>query len=475
MNKYFILLFILFSITSKGQSTFTKEFLSNNFIQSKSIIQNDDSTYIIVGHVDTLVNIHQFRTAFVKKMNKNGDLIWTKYYSFPDAYGLFFNKIIKTSDSNYLIVGSIDFGFSVSPTFIDVFVCKIDTSGNMLWNKNYGDVGTDEGIDAIEHNNGEFSIFSSFGKAVNLFVYNAFQIIRTNSIGDSIWTKQYYNNDTIEQFPSKFDITSDGGYILAGNCTNPNATENALLIKTNNNGDTLWTKKLNTNANSDIVGVVSNIGSFTIYGNMDSSVNIKKPFIANFSNAGTTNWFQYLNVFNTHVFSVSPTLDGANVWHCLNDTTNTIIKTDNLGNILWTKALILNLTYLPSEIIATNDSSYICTGSKDDLFNSAFFLSKLKDSIFSNTAIFSQLQEHAISVFPNPVCNELNFTISESTKEILQNITILTMTGQVHSTYSKSDFMNKKIDISKLESGIYVLSFNTKYNYQIKPIVFVKQ
>ena len=66
-------------------------------------------------------------------------------------------------------------------------------------------------------------------------------LIKTDQSGDTLWTKTYGGNYHNPIYCVQ--ETSDGGYILVGS-TNSIDTDNfdVLLIKTNQLGDTLWTK-----------------------------------------------------------------------------------------------------------------------------------------------------------------------------------------------------------------------------------------
>lgn len=479
MDKILLLIILVYASIVEGQTYFSKEYSDNNRIISSSIIQNEDSSYIVVGRIDSSNIVTSISVAFVKKIDNNGNLMWTKYYSFPDAFGLYFNKIIRSADSNFVIVGGIDYGFGVGPTLEDVFICKIDPMGNLLWFKrNYGGVGSDKAFDVIEHSNGDLSVYCAYGKEVNLSIYNSYQIIKTNSIDDSLWIKHYYNFDEVEQFPTKFNLTSDNGYILVGSCTNPNGRSNSLLIKTDLQGDTLWVRKMNTEIYSELVGVKANPGNISVFGNMDSSFNNFKPFIANYSNSGVLNWQHFLDVKNTSVFLVAQTNDGGFAWLCLViDSThlkNMVIKTDSTGEILWSKELRLNKDYFPSDIMITNDSGIVCTGNDLDQFTHALYLTKIRDYSSGNASIFSEIYSYPVSVFPSPVTDILHLEMNENIFNILDEIIFLNMNGQVQLIFSKQHIINQKVDISGMPSGVYAIIFNTNNKSQIKPQLIVK-
>ncbi len=108
--------------------------------------------------------------------------------------------------------------------------------------------------------------------------------------------------------------TSDGGYIFTGNTQNLSGTNDYVyLLKLNSNGDTIWTK------------------TFGIMGN-------------------NNNWG----------FSVSQTLDGGYIISGESYGSACLIKTDIIGNILWTKSF--NIFYEGYSVRQTADSGYVFTG-----------------------------------------------------------------------------------------------------------------
>ncbi|MBN1561038.1 hypothetical protein JW998_12365, partial [candidate division KSB1 bacterium] len=71
-------------------------------------------------------------------------------------------------------------------------------------------------------------------------------LLKTDANGDTLWTKFYGGPEDELGFFMDVQVTADGGYILAG-CTysygqGTPAENNAYLVKTDANGDILWTK-----------------------------------------------------------------------------------------------------------------------------------------------------------------------------------------------------------------------------------------
>jgi hypothetical protein len=95
---------------------------------------------------------------------------------------------------------------------IDVWILKLDTVGDTIWTRNYGGSERDYGRSVQQTNDGGY-IIAGDTKSFGAGDYDIY-LIKTDGNGDSIWTKTYggLNNDcgySIQQ-------TSDGGYIVAG-------------------------------------------------------------------------------------------------------------------------------------------------------------------------------------------------------------------------------------------------------------------
>jgi len=136
-------------------------------------------------------------------------------------------SIRQTSDSGYIAVG-----FSNSFGGDQVYLIKINASGDTLWTKTYGSAPSSCGYSVRQTSDGGYIISGSFGGDVCL--------IKTDVYGDSFWTRIYGgagndNGEFVQQ-------TSDGGYIIAGYTDSFGESLQVYLIKTNASGDTLWTK-----------------------------------------------------------------------------------------------------------------------------------------------------------------------------------------------------------------------------------------
>ncbi|MDD5529934.1 MAG: T9SS type A sorting domain-containing protein [bacterium] len=222
----------LIRTNSTGDSLWTKIFGGTNWDEGHSVQETSDGGFIIAGYTYSFGADNA--DVYLVRTNSTGDTLWTK--TFGGIYWDYGNSIQKTSDGGFIIVGGT---YSFGAGYYDVYLIKTNSMGDTLWTKTFGGTYWDEGYLVQETSDGGFVIAGytySFG-AGNSDVY----LIRTNSTGDILWAKTFGGiNDDIGKSVQE---TSDGGFIIVGGTASfGTGYYDAYLIKTNSTGDTLWTK-----------------------------------------------------------------------------------------------------------------------------------------------------------------------------------------------------------------------------------------
>jgi hypothetical protein len=137
-----------------------------------------------------------------------GDTLWTKCYG-----GLGSDKgaeVQLTSDGGYIITGRTgSFGAGAR----DAYLIKTDANGDTLWTKTYGGLDWDYAYSVKQTTDGGFIVVGgskSFSSGGDYDVY----LIKTDANGDTLWTRTYGGTDI--EYGSSVQLTSDGGYVIIG-------------------------------------------------------------------------------------------------------------------------------------------------------------------------------------------------------------------------------------------------------------------
>jgi gliding motility-associated-like protein len=295
--------------------------------------------------------------VFVLKLDSNGNLLWVQQIG--GTGNEVANGIITDNSGNVLLTGSYDGTTDLDPgaaTFnftsnglVDVFVLKLDASGNFIWAKSMGGTGTDTGMDiAIEggtnpvitgyfnSSSADYDPGGDFFPLTTAGDFDAF-VVRLNVAGSLSWairiggtlddrgqslvTDATGNVYTTGVFQGTVDFDPGAGTI---SLTSGGGWD-VFISKLNSSAAHLWTKKIgdtaNDNPNSitlDPSGNVLVTGSFQ--GTVDfnpgsetyplSAVGFQDVFVEKLTTSGVFLWAYSMGAANADN-GASVTSDGS--------------------------------------------------------------------------------------------------------------------------------------------------------------------
>jgi len=321
--------FYVLEISSSGdiiwQNTYSEGY-------AYSIEKTDDDCYISAGYlrIPPETGVHHY----LVKINRDGDSLWTGRYR--DTHYQGFSRAIQTSDGGYIAVW-----YHEPDGGMDFYVVRTDSIGDTIWTKVLGDSLNDSANSIIESSEEEYIIVgtsSCDGCDVGLW--------KIDSLGDSIWTKFYGGpgND----YGYFIDTTADGHLVITGTTSiyTGGIMQDVYFLKINDDGDTLWTRKIGGEDESDIGRCVrpTSDGGYIIVG-YTYSYGIGTPessnvYLVKTDSEGYVEWEQtYGGPGEDKGYSVSQTDDGgyiiAGVYDQGAHTDVYLIKTDSLGYVDW--------------------------------------------------------------------------------------------------------------------------------------------
>ena len=283
MKKLFIIvtLFTLAVENGKTQTTWEKLFGAKSTDVFRCVREVPAGGYVAAGYTaDFTANDTD---AFVVRLNISGDTIWTFKYNGPLSKKDLFYKVIPTSDGGFVLCG---YTTSVTGISDDALYLKLNSSGQQQWVKFYGGSGKERAQDIIQTADNGYAIVGYTTTAPAQY-FDAF-LIRTDVNGDTLWTKRYGTSGYDDA--NSIKILSDGGFILGGKSDNGLNQLDLYLIRTNSVGIVLWSKRFGSPKNDNIEEVTLLSDGFILAGNTYTDSTGDDGYLVKTDTGGTVIW-----------------------------------------------------------------------------------------------------------------------------------------------------------------------------------------
>jgi len=257
--------------------------------------------------------------------------------------------------SGYSVQQTADGGYVVAGANGDVYLVRTNAQGDTLWTRTYGGPSGDYGHSVQQTTDGGFIVAGltwSFGSGSD-----DFYLVKTNAQGDTLWTRTYGGPIWDEGYSVR--QTSDGGYIIVGYTHSYGAGgRDVYLIRTDAKGDTLWTRTYGGTLYDQGYSVQeTDDGGFIVAGLTDDFGG-RGQLLIKVNASGDTLWTRTYGGSGRDLgVSVKQTLDGG---YIIAGGGFYLVKTDAQGDTLWT-GTYGGGTYCQSAQ-QTTDGGYIAAG-----------------------------------------------------------------------------------------------------------------
>ncbi len=357
-----ILLICLFSVLSsttalaQPNTLWTRTFGGSGAEGARSVCQTNDGGYIITGY--TYSEGQGKSDVYLIKTDSDGIEEWTSTYGGPGwEYGF---SVCQTSDNGYIIAGSTT---SLGAGAKDVYLIKTDADGEEIWARAIGGPEVDVGRSVLEVDDGGYLVcgYTHSYSAGEDDVW----LIKTNSEGDTLWTRTF--GDTRAEMGTSINSTNEGNFIIAGATNSPSlssANQDVYLINVNPQGDLNWEETHGFPISPD--------GHPFDWGNSVCQIS-DGGYVA----AGNSN-FQYpLGIY--------------------------LLKTDATGNRIWQQAYKFNFYDYSNSVLEDFDGGYIVCGATKYAADSKNDILVMKTDVDGNV-IWTRIMGGADSEWASSIC-----------------------------------------------------------------------
>lgn len=292
------------------------------------IQQTNDGGFIVAGWTNSF-SVGSY-DVFVVKFDRSFNIEWQKTFG-GKGYDVA-RSVKQTKDGGYIIAGFSD-SFREGHSY-DVYVIRLDKSGNTVWEKVFGSENDDRAY-AVDLYQDGYVIAGFTFKRGNGDMY----VIKLDKNGKVEWEKTFGGNDN----DGAYGIikTKDDGFLITGDTWSfGNGGRDAYVIKLDKHGQVEWEKTFGGDHHDWAYSAKqTSDGGYIIAAHSKSFTDTGWDFYAiKLDKKGRLEWQRVTGTFqNDYAYSVEIDGDGNYILAGFNDSNAYIVKLDKNGNILWKK------------------------------------------------------------------------------------------------------------------------------------------
>lgn len=464
--------------------------------------------------------------AWLIKTDNLGNILWEKTYG--GTNGELWRRIFPAPENCYYLLGASgssdgDISYDPYPSSNDLWIAKIDSIGSLIWEKIIGGGMIDMVESGVLANDGGVVVFGWTGSqngdiTVNYGMYDMW-MIKMNSDGEIEWDKSLGTDDF--DYGHAIIKTDDGGFLVGGastignggnlTCEPFNYNAEAILVKLDSVGNIEWQQCYGGSGHDGIYGLLELVNgyAFTAFAQSpdgdvtgwhgDSDIWFVKTDLT-----GNIIWQHCYGGYkgeiahdlfiqengNFRIFGQTYSNDGdVEGNHSSSEFENDIwmFTINNEGELLWQQCYggqgNESISGIRFGIVKKEDSNYVIAALTDfgpsydvqctphgGWLDKDIWLFEIKDT---TTNISTSIKENAIKVYPNPAKDFVVFEVRSSEFEVWDKNEIRitnTFGQQVALLPVKSDATIW--DTRDIQSGIYFYYLeNERIKYNGKVVI----
>jgi hypothetical protein len=461
MKRFAILSFflIIFAFPGRTQTLFEKIY-GGKGDQFGFGVAITPGGYAVAAH--TALPGSLITNAWILYLNEEGDTLWTRTFGGTGIDDV--RSVIFTADSSLVACGTYS---HEAPFKTDFYLLKLNLEGDTLWTRTLFSSLNAYGYSVAPATDGYILCgYADVGKSTPRMM-----LARTNESGDTLWTRLF--GDPLASAGFSAIQTNDLGFIACGYIDNynPDWDRNTYVVKTDGNGDTLWTRSFQ-NFGYDVSWCISETSDhgfiLTGYRNFMGTIGTNLA-VMRLNEDGELMWEKNYGQSGLDIgYSGMQTQDGGFIFCGQSNEQGSeyqglyLVRTDAQGDSLWTRLIGDYPKNVGSCVRETADEGLIVAGgtnsqAADGLYD--VYLIRTNPDGTITSSISEGTKKTGLTLYPNPT--EGTFTLCSAVPVV--SIEIIDITGKYVKPVTSSVIRPSVIRLSLPSScsGLYFVRTTT--------------
>ncbi len=219
----------LLKLDDDGEMEWNATFGGSNEDIGSDVIQLDDGSYLVSG--STLSFAEDGWDMWLLKVDENGNEEWNT--TFDESDRDMAHAIHLLGSGKVVMAGEME----DSPDDSDLWVLKLHQNGSEVWSKTYGGGGNEVGHDICNSSTDDIIVagFTSTKGSGKKDMW----LTKILSNGNQVWDKAY--GGYADDIAHAVNRTSDDGFIVTGSTRSGAGGSNCYIVKTTSSGSKSWT------------------------------------------------------------------------------------------------------------------------------------------------------------------------------------------------------------------------------------------
>ena len=304
-----------------------------------------DGGYVIAGETRTFGA--GAKDGWLVKLDAQGSEVWSRTYG--GAYNDIIFDVHGTADGGFVLAGETGSAGGAASPDSNFWLIKVDSEGYEEWQRNYGNsrgasaapgLTTDSARAVRQTSDGGYVLVGRSAAVTG----SSIRVLKTDSAGAVQWDRDL--SDSSGGVAYDVAETSSGSLVIAGNSSTDETGSDALLIRLDSGGNTIWSRTYGGSYNDEARSLAATgDGGFALGGfTWSYGAGLSDFWLLKTDSQGELQWQRsYGGVFRDAAHSLVRTEDGGFVLAGWSESFSQgdrfwVVKTDPSGQMQWSGA-----------------------------------------------------------------------------------------------------------------------------------------